>query len=116
MRANHSTLGSDQRAHPRSPATRKVYLVDGPRAWKCSLIDIAEGGARISAANMDISQDGLFLVDSRARQVHATRVVWRSTHEAGLQFTQSDEIDGPAGGVAGALEIATRFAWRLGAR
>ena len=39
--------------------------------------------------------------------------VWRSQKEAGLQFIESEALDGPAGGKEGAVTIATRFAWRL---
>ena len=107
--------GVDLRAHPRTPTKRKAYLVDGRKAWKCSLIDIADGGARIALGDIDLPQDGAFLVDSIAKKIHLTRVVWRSQKEAGLQFIESDSLDGPAGGKDGAVTIATRFAWRLNA-
>jgi hypothetical protein len=106
--------GVEQRAHPRTPTKRKAYLVDGRKAWKCSLIDIAEGGARIAVGDFELPAEGAFLVDSIAKQVHLTRVVWRSEREAGLQFIETDTLDGPAGGKDGAVTIATRFAWRLG--
>src|SRR3954468_4325113 len=107
--------GLELRAHPRTPTKRKAYLVDGRKAWKCSLIDIAEGGARIALGDIDLPPEGAFLVDSIAKKIHLTRVVWRSQKEAGLQFIESDNLDGPAGGKGGALSIATRFAWRLNA-
>ncbi|KQY29932.1 pilus assembly protein PilZ [Caulobacter sp. Root1455] len=111
--AENRSGGVDLRAHPRTPTKRKAYLVDGRKAWKCSLIDIAEGGARIALGDMDLPAEGAFLVDSIAKRVHRTRVVWRSEKEAGLQFLESDTLDGPAGGKDGAVSIATRFAWRL---
>lgn len=107
--------GVDLRAHTRTPTKRKAYLVDGRKAWKCSLIDIADGGARIAVGDMDLPAEGAFLVDSIAKRIHLTRVVWRSEREAGLQFLESDTLDGPAGGKDGAVTIATRFAWRLNA-
>ena len=107
--------GVELRAHARTPTKRKGYLVDGRKAWKCSLIDIAEGGARIAVGDFDLPAEGAFLVDSIAKRVHLTRVVWRSEKEAGLQFIESDSLDGPAGGKDGAVTIATRFAWRLNA-
>jgi hypothetical protein len=105
--------GVEQRAHPRTPTKRKAYLVHGRKAWKCSLIDIAEGGARIAVGDIDLPAEGAFLVDSIAKRIHLTRVVWRSEKEAGLQFIHSDKLDGPAGGKDGAVTIATRFAWAL---
>ena len=107
--------GIEQRAHPRMPTKRKAYLVDGRKAWKCSLIDIADGGARIAVSDMDLPEEGIYLVDSIAKRVHLTRVVWRSQKEAGLQFIESEALDGPAGGKDGAVTIATRFAWKLNA-
>jgi hypothetical protein len=62
---------------------------------------------------MGLPEEGIFLVDSIAKRVHLTRVVWRSQREAGLQFIESEALDGPAGGKDGAVTIATRFAWRL---
>ncbi|MBO9561111.1 MAG: PilZ domain-containing protein [Caulobacter sp.] len=112
--ADHRS-GIEQRAHPRTPTKRKAYVVDGRKAWKVSLIDIADGGARIAIADLDLPAEGAFLVDSIAKRVHLTRVVWRSQKEAGLQFIESDTLDGPAGGKDGAVSIATRFAWRLNA-
>jgi hypothetical protein len=113
MRSDVEPRGLEQRLHPRAPTKRKAYLVDGRKAWKCSLIDVAEGGARISLGGLDLPEEGGFLVDSIAKRVHLTRVVWRSQKEAGLQFIESEALDGPAGGKDGAVTIATRFAWRL---
>ena len=110
---NRTGDGVDLRAHTRTPTKRKAYLVDGRKAWKCSLIDIADGGARIALGDIDLPQDGAFLVDSIAKKIHLTRVVWRSQKEAGLQFIESEALDGPAGGKDGAVTIATRFAWKL---
>ncbi|WP_165187770.1 PilZ domain-containing protein [Caulobacter soli] len=107
--------GVDLRAHPRTPTKRKAYLVDGRKAWKCSLIDIADGGARIALGDIELPAEGAFLVDSIAKRVHLTRVVWRSEREAGLQFIESEALTGPAGGKDGAVSIATRFAWKLNA-
>jgi hypothetical protein len=105
--------GGELRAHARTPTKRKAYLVDGRKAWKVSLIDIADGGARIAVADVELPAEGAFLVDSIAKRVHLTRVVWRSDKEAGLQFIETDSLTGPAGGKDGAVTIATRFAWRL---
>ena len=105
--------GVELRTHPRTPTKRKAYVVDGRKAWKCSLIDIAEGGARIALGDIELPAEGAFLVDSIAKRVHLTRVVWRSEREAGLQFIESEPLLGPAGGKDGAVSIATRFAWKL---
>ena len=113
--AENRSGGLDLRAQPRTPTKRKAYLVDGRKAWKCSLIDIADGGARIALGDIDLPGEGAFLVDSIAKKIHLTRVVWRSQKEAGLQFIESEGLDGPAGGKDGAVTIATRFAWRLNA-
>lgn len=110
MRSNGSPQqGVENRASPRSPATRKVYIVVGDQVSRCSLIDIAEGGARISTNGMVTTAEEMIIVDGGVSRVHLSRVVWRSDREAGLQFFRSDTFVGPAGGAPGALRIATVF-------
>ena len=73
--------GAERRAHPRMPAARKIYIVDDPRSWKCSLLDIAERGARLSTAGITPPPDRFIFVDAGGtkglqeqvlRQVHFT--------------------------------------------
>ena len=117
MRSNGSLQdGADKRSSPRSPATRKVYIVIDGRSSKCSLIDIAEGGARISVNGIATTAEEMIMVDGGASRVHLSRVIWRSDREAGLQFFKSDTFVGPTGGAQGALLIATGFAERLAGR
>ncbi len=108
--------GAEKRSSPRSPATRKVYIVVDGQVSRCSLIDIAEGGARISTNGMVSTAEEMIMVDAGVSRVHLSRVVWRSDREAGLQFFKSDTFVGPAGGASGALYIATGFSARLAAR
>jgi hypothetical protein len=108
--------GVENRSSPRSPATRKVYIVVGDQVSRCSLIDIAEGGARISIKGMATTAEEMIMVDGGVSRVHLSRVVWRSDREAGLQFFSSDTFVGPAGGAQGALRIATGFSARLAGR
>jgi len=111
MRAEASH--SDQRAHARTPARRKVYLVSGPVAVKCGLVDIAEGGARIRLPSTAIPFEDLYMIDSHTRLIHLTKSVWQSDREAGLQFVETDTLDHhSAGGVIGAAEAAAAFARR----
>ncbi|CAN5530045.1 hypothetical protein BH10PSE4_BH10PSE4_24320 [soil metagenome] len=109
-----SRLGAgDQRAYPRSPTTRKVYLADGKASWKCNLIDVAEGGARVALASGVPDQDGLFLVDPGTRLAHLTRQVWRSDREIGLQFIESTSFRPPLGGPMGAVGVIDGFVREL---
>ncbi len=113
MRSNNPPQeGAEKRSSPRSRATRKVYIVVGGQVSKCSLIDIAEGGARISTNGMVTTADEMIMVDGGVSRVHLSRVVWRSDREAGLQFFRSETFVGPAGGAPGALLIATMFTGR----
>lgn len=105
--------GAERRAHPRMPAARKIYIVDDPRSWKCSLLDIAEKGARLSTAGITPPPDRFIFVDAGGRRVHLARVVWRSGTEAGVQFLATERIGPRAGGAAGALDIGRRFAATL---
>lgn len=107
------TPNAEQRAHPRYLASRVVFLVEGQRAMKCALIDVAEGGARISPPpGTELPLEGLVLVDSRQRRIHLAKLVWRSEREAGLQFVRSDTLEAPAGGLDGARRLAQAFSKR----
>jgi hypothetical protein len=105
--------GAERRSHPRMPAARKIYIVDDPRSWKCSLLDVAEKGARLSTAGIATPPDKFIFVDAGGRRVHLAHVVWRSDTEAGVQFVETQRIGPRAGGAAGALDIARRFAATL---
>jgi hypothetical protein len=105
--------GAERRSHPRMPAARKIYIVDDPRSWKCSLLDVAEKGARLSTAGDKSPPDKFIFVDAGGRRVHQAFVVWRSGTEVGVQFLVTQRIGPRAGGAAGALEIARKFAATL---
>lgn len=105
--------GAERRSHPRMPAARKIYIVDDPRSWKCSLLDVAEKGGRLSTAGITPPPDKFFFVDAGGRRVHLAHVVWRSGTEVGVQFLMTQRIGPRAGGAAGALEIARKFAATL---
>lgn len=104
---------AEQRAHPRQPARRKVYLVAGPVSVKCGLVDVAEGGARVRLPSTTLPGEDLYLVDTHTRLIHLTKSVWQSEREAGLQFVETDTLELHAtGGVVGAAEAAAAFARR----
>ncbi|WP_421737572.1 PilZ domain-containing protein [Caulobacter sp.] len=110
---DQTTSRPEQRASPREPARRKVYLVSGSFAVKCGLVDVAIGGARIRLPNAALPQDDLYLVDTRTRLIHLTKSVWQSEREAGLQFIETETLDGDGvGGVLGAADAAAAFARR----
>ena len=101
--------GVERRGHARMPAARKIYVVDDARSWKCSLLDVAEKGARLSTAGLAEPPDRFVFVDAGGRRVHLAHVVWRAGGEVGVQFLRTERIGPRAGGAAGALEIARRF-------
>ena len=105
-----SATSIEQRAHPRYLASRLVFLVDGQRCLKCSLIDVAEGGARISPPpGVELALENLVMVDSRRRRIHLAKLVWRSGAEAGLQFVRSGTLENAAGAPEKAMEAALVF-------
>ena len=110
--ARQSALSVDQRAYARRPTSRKVYLVSGRETLRCALIDLAEGGGRIRLLGTSLPEGDLYLVDTRMRRIHLSRVVWQSDREAGLQFVDSESLERPGGGVEGAAEAALLFARR----
>jgi len=81
--------GADRRSHPRYRDRSPVYVGDGVVARKCSLIDISEGGARISVAKDVGLPSNVVLVDPRTGLSHRATLVWRTETEAGLRFVQA---------------------------
>lgn len=110
--ARQSALSEDQRAYARRPTSRKIYLVSGRETLRCALIDVAEGGGRIRLLGTTLPEGDIYLVDTRMRRIHLSRVVWQSDREAGLQFVDSETLEHPGGGVEGAAEAALLFARR----
>jgi hypothetical protein len=103
------TSGTEQRAYRRYPASRKAYLVCLGMAHKCRLIDIAQGGARIAAPGVDVSNGAFHLVDPGKRSVHLTRMVWQGDDQIGLQFIASKPFSTPAGGMNGVVQLVDQL-------
>jgi hypothetical protein len=81
--------GADRRSHPRYSDRSPVYVGDGALARKCSLIDISEGGARISVAKGVALPRDVVLVDPRTGLSHRATLVWRTETEAGVRFVKA---------------------------
>jgi hypothetical protein len=107
--------GAERRSHPRMPAARKIYIVDDPRSWKCSLLDVAEKGARLSTAGIKSSRrtssSSSTLAAAACTQALRRLALWDRGRRAVPEVTQ--RIGPRAGGAAGALEIARKFAATL---
>ena len=70
-------------------------------------------GHELEIAGIAEPPDKFVFVDAGGRRVHLAHVVWRSGAEVGVQFLQTERIGPRAGGAAGALDIARRFAANL---
>lgn len=84
-----SADGADRRSHPRYRDRSPVYVGDGAVARKCCLVDVSEGGARISVGKDVALPREVVLVDPRTGLSHRATLVWRSETEAGVRFVQA---------------------------
>lgn len=80
------------------PARRKRVLLggivsyaDGKYSTHCTIRDITETGARIVVRGQLIPTE-FYLVNTRERQVHEAKVIWRRGTELGLSFRKSFRI------------------------
>ena len=79
----------EQRKHPRSnvSATAWLRLKNNPVPLVCVLLDVSEGGARLTVANIAVIPDEFSLSSVRdAQRGTSCRVTWRSHGQIGIQF------------------------------
>jgi hypothetical protein len=64
----------------------RVVYQDGAHHFDCTIRDISETGARIALKPGQPIASKVYLIDTRSRIVHESRVAWNNGREAGLQF------------------------------
>ena len=72
----------------------RVTYSEGAKHFDCSIRDLSESGARISLKPGVPIPSSVYLIDTRNRTVHESRVVWNNGREAGLQFIKSFPLSG----------------------
>jgi len=81
-------VANDNRLHPRFEAHLKGRLLslDGRCNYNCVVIDLSEGGARVSTAEFGLVPTKVFLVLSKSGDVLECDVRWRRDGQVGLRF------------------------------
>jgi hypothetical protein len=76
----------------------RISYFDGAHHFNCSIRDLSDTGARITLQPGQPIPSNVYLIDTRNRIVHESKVVWNSGREAGLTFVKSfavSTIDDP---------------------
>lgn len=70
-----------------APLAAWIVSSDGTRRYRCQIVDISEGGARIAAGNVAEIPQSFFLALSASGSAHRTcELVWRNDTHAGVRF------------------------------
>lgn len=82
---------ADRRPSPRKRAFLGCTVVygDGAYSFPCVIRDMAAGGARIGFEAGTSMPSNFWLINTRDRTAHKTRVAWTTAREAGLKFEAS---------------------------
>jgi hypothetical protein len=83
-----SVVIPDNRAHPRVETRLKGRLLslDGRCNYNCVVIDVSEGGARVSTAEFGLVPTGVFLFLANSGDIFECDVRWRREGQVGLAF------------------------------
>jgi PilZ domain len=78
----------DNRAHPRIPTRLSGRLLsrDGRCNMSCTLKDVSEGGACVSAMDLGVVPRHLYLYVEKSGDMFECEVRWRRADEMGLRF------------------------------
>ena len=100
-------MWKERRRSERRPANGLVQVqnsIGGP-ARECRLTDISEGGVRLYAENLVLTDDFKLYLPSGENRHRRCRVIWRLGHEIGAAFADMEERRSER-----ALELAGQFA------
>ena len=81
----------NNRAHPRFPARLdgRLLSLDGLCNFKCIVMDVSEGGARIKAADLQLIPGKAFLFVAKTGDIFECDIRWQRGDEIGLRFIDS---------------------------
>ena len=82
---------ADLRAHTRVEVMRRDVVVHRPTgdSFKCVIMDVSVGGARLLLYAPDLPDADLTLIDAQMGTLHELRVAWRNGGFVGVAFTAS---------------------------
>jgi hypothetical protein len=95
MWRSNELLVKDRRKTVRYSATGIVHiqgLIGGP-VKDCRLTDISDGGVRLYAEGLTISDEFTLWLSANSAERRKCRVVWRLGHEIGAAFTDQPQDD-----------------------
>ena len=86
-----SVVIPDDRAHPRVETRSKGRLLslDGRCNYNCVVLDVSEGGARVSAIEFALVPTRVFLLLVKSGDTFECDVRWRREGQVGLAFIDS---------------------------
>jgi hypothetical protein len=81
----------NQRAHPRIEIRLdgRLLSMDGRCNLRCVIIDLSEGGARVSSSNYDLVPRRVFLLIEKTGDIFECEVRWRRVDGIGFSFIDS---------------------------
>ena len=86
--------GRDSRVHARKPVVRQGIIVHdlSGATFRCTIVDVSLGGARLQLIAPDLPAGDLTLVDRHTGTSHGLRIAWRAGALMGAAFTSSAEL------------------------
>lgn len=60
--------------------------------FRCMIVDVSLGGARLQMVAPNLPSEGLTLIDAAEGQSHKLRVVWRAGAFVGVAFRSSSDL------------------------
>jgi hypothetical protein len=89
-----SAVGRDKRAHPRETVMRRGMVIHAEtgQTYRCVVIDVSSGGAKLQLLVPGLPEGALSLVDLGAASNHDLRVVWRNDPLVGVAFLTSSPL------------------------
>jgi hypothetical protein len=88
---------AERRPARRSRALLSGVLVhnDGSHSFRCTIRDMAQGGARITVPQGQMIPRTVYLIDVRARTARQAELVWAGEYLAGLKYLHCIDLTKP---------------------
>jgi hypothetical protein len=86
-------MWKERRRSERRPGNGLVQVLNstGGPARECRLTDISEGGVRLYAENLALTDEFTLYLPSGENRCRRCRVIWRLGHEIGAAFADLEE-------------------------
>lgn len=71
-----------------------VLHTESAKTYRCTIVDISGGGARLQLIAPGLPDTGLTLIDAVEARAHEIRVAWRKGPFMGVAFLSSADLPG----------------------